>query len=102
MEAVAAAATIVQLISFTAEVLALGYQYLLKAKKAPVELKALLRELISLNELLDQLEELVTEKKGGSTRTALEALESLGTFEDCQRMVIFVEKSVKTCQQIEG
>jgi hypothetical protein len=102
MDVFGAAASIVQLASFTAEVLALGYGYLAKAKRAPSEIKTLIRELTGLNELLDQLEQLATENKDGTMRIALEALEKLGTFEDCKRMVKVVQKSVKACQQIEG
>jgi hypothetical protein len=40
MEALGATATIVQLVSFTGEVLALGYGYLAKAKRAPLESRA--------------------------------------------------------------
>ncbi|KAH7395501.1 hypothetical protein BKA64DRAFT_60668 [Cadophora sp. MPI-SDFR-AT-0126] len=102
MEVVGAAASIVQLVSITAEVLALGYGYLAKAKRAPSEIRTLIRELTGLNELLDQLEQLATENQNVTTRAALEALEKLGTFEDCQRMVKVVQKTVKACQQIQG
>lgn len=102
MEVLGSAATIVQLASFTAEVLALGYGYLAKAKKAPLEVKSLMREVTYLNELLGQLEELATENATGNVRTGIEMMEKLGTFEDCKRMVMVVEKCVKKCQQIEG
>lgn len=102
MEVVGSVATIVQLASFSAEVLAVGYGYISKVKKAPLEIKTLMRELTSLHELINQLEELATEDKTGSTRTALAVLENSGIFDDCKRMVKIVEKSVKACQQIEG
>jgi hypothetical protein len=102
MEVLGSAATIVQLVSFTAEVLALGYGYLAKAKKAPLEVKSLMREVTYLNELLEQLEELATENEAGTVKGAVEMLEKLGTFEDCNRMVAIVEECVKKCQQIEG
>jgi hypothetical protein len=71
MEVLGSAATIVQLVSFTAEVLALGYGYLAKAKKAPLEVKSLMREVTYLNELLEQLEELATENEAGTVKGAV-------------------------------
>lgn len=102
MEALGAAATIVQLVSFTAEVLALGYGYLAKAKRAPLEVKSLMREVTYINELLEQLEELVSEDQAGTVKTAIKMMEELGTFDDCSRMVLVVEKCLTKCQQIEG
>jgi hypothetical protein len=102
MEVLGSAATIVQLVSFTAEVLALGYGYLSKAKRAPLEVRSLMREVTYLNELLEQLEELASENGAGTLRAAIEKMEELGTFNDCKIMVTVVEKCVNTCQQIEG
>jgi hypothetical protein len=102
MEALGAAATIVQLVSFTAEVLALGYGYLAKAKRAPLEVKSLMREVTYLNELLEQLEQLADEDEGGSVKTAIDMMDKLGTFADCTRMVGIVEKCLAKCQLVEG
>lgn len=71
-------------------------------QRAPLEVKSLKREVTYLNELLEQLEELATEHEAGTVKGAVEILEKLGTFEDCNRMVAIVEKCVKKCQQIEG
>jgi hypothetical protein len=51
MEALGSAATILQLVSFTGEVLVLGYGYLSKVKKAASDIRTLLREMAILNAL---------------------------------------------------
>jgi hypothetical protein len=101
MEALGSATTIVQLISFTGEVLVLGYGYLSKVKKAASEIRALLREVAILNALLGQLQDIVIEQEDNeSIKGALQTLESLGIFRDCETLVKLVEKGVKACEQI--
>ena len=109
MEALGAAATVVQLISFTGDVLLKGYSFLSKVQKAPSEIRALLREVANLNALLDQLQSLSTEPSAKivstekeDARNALQTLEELGVFEDCSKMMQVVQKSVQACEQIEG
>lgn len=104
MEALGAAATVVQLISFTGEVLSKGYSFLSKVQKAPSEIRSLLREVANLNALLDQLQSLSIEvgAEKVETQNALQTLENLGVFEDCSRLMHVVKKSLKTCEQIEG
>jgi hypothetical protein len=111
MEAIGAAATIVQLISFTGDVLLAGYNFLSRVQKAPSEIRALLREVADLNALLDQLKSLAEEAyfpignasaEKDTTRNALQTLEKLGVFEDCNNLMQVVERSVKACEQVEG
>jgi len=102
MEALGAAATIVQLISFTGEVLASGYGYLKKAKNAPSEIRSLLRETSILNTLLDHLQELVGEQNNSNAKSAVMALESFGIFEDCERLMKIVEEGIRFCERIKG
>lgn len=108
MEALGAAATVVQLVSFTGDVLIKGYSFLSKVQRAPSEIRALLREVASLNALLDQLQSLasapdaiIAEEKE-ENRNALQTLEHLGVFEDCSMLMHVVEKRLKTCEQIDG
>ena len=109
MEALGAAATIVQLISFTGEVLLKGYSFLSRVQRASSEIRALMREVANLNALLDQLQSLSTEPvaKIGSVekenvQNALQTLGDLGVFEDCSTLMQAVDKSVKSCEQVEG
>lgn len=105
MEAVGAAATIVQLISFTGSVLASGYSYLAKVKRAPSEIRSLLRETASLQALLNELHALVNDLDDSfdeNVNGALDTLHRLGVFEDCQLLIKVVERSLKACQQIDG
>jgi hypothetical protein len=109
MEALGATATIVQLISFTGEVLLKGYSFLSRVQRAPSEIRALLREVANLNALLDQLRSLSAESSTKDIRaekenvqSAVQSLESLGVFEDCTKLMEVVEKTVRSCEQIEG
>lgn len=102
MEALASVATIAQLVSFTGEILAAGYSYLNKVKKAPLEIKALLREISQINTLLDQLQDLASDGDSSNILGALEILDKMGVFEDTKALMAAVDKSIKTCQQIEG
>ena len=109
MEALGAAATIVQLISFTGEVLLKGYSFLSRVQRAPSEIRALMREVANLNALLDQLQSLSTESfaeiggiKKENVQNALQTLGNLGVFEDCSTLMQAVDKSVKSCEQVEG
>jgi hypothetical protein len=101
MEALGSAATILQLVSFTGEVLVLGYGYLSKVKKAASDIRTLLREMAILNALLGQLQDIVIEQEDNeSIKGALQTLESLGIFRDCETLVKLIEKGVKACEQI--
>jgi hypothetical protein len=103
MEALGSAATIVQLVSFTGEVLVLGYGYLSRVKKAPSEIRALLRETATLNALLAQLQELVgVSPKNSNIDGALQTLERLGVFDDCAKLMKVIERNIKACELVEG
>jgi hypothetical protein len=102
MEAAGSAATILQLISFTGEVLVAGYGYLTKVQKAPAEIRSLLKETASINALLDQLQTLVTEDATPHTLNALETLVFHGVFGDCKSLMKAILRSIKACEQISG
>jgi hypothetical protein len=105
MEAVGSAATILQVVSFAGSILASGYGYLSKVKKAPSEIRSLLRETASLKALLHELYALVDDSEDAIDKNqsnALDALFRLGVFEDCQSMMKVVERSIQACQHIEG
>lgn len=77
-------------------------------QRAPSEISALLRETANLNALLDQLQSLVDSTRVSPSLTekndqenALLALQRLGVFGDCERLMKVVQSSVKACEQIE-
>jgi hypothetical protein len=102
MEALGSAATVVQLISFTGDVLVRGYSFLSKVKRAPSEIRVLLRETGNLNALLGELQELAFEEQKGESMGALQMLDRLGIFTDFEKLMRVVEKNIKTCEQIDG
>lgn len=111
MEAVAGAATIVQLLGFSGKLLVSGYSFLSRVHQAPGEIRSLLREVANLNALLDQLQSLAAEtpissklEKAGKedSRNALQILEGLDVFADCSKLMQVVMRTLKTCEQAEG
>lgn len=102
MAEIGAVATIIQLISFSGEVLAAGYGYLSKVKKAPSEIRALLKETVSVNELLDEINELNEDKAEAKSGNVLSALAGLGVLDDCNTIMEAVKRMLKGCEEIEG
>jgi hypothetical protein len=102
MEVVGSVATILQLVSFTGDVLLAGYSYLSSVKKAPTEIRTILREIANLNALLDQLQSVVSDHKNVHAKGALESLDRMGVFGDCEKLTVLVLKSIKTCEKVQG
>jgi len=102
MEAVGSAAKIVQLLSFTADVLVAGYSYLSKVKRAPREISLLLKETAELNALLGQFESVVSNDSGSYAMGALHSMQFLGVFEDCKMLVNVVLRLIKMCERNDG
>jgi hypothetical protein len=102
MEALGSAATLVQIVSFTGEVLVLGYGYLSKVAKAPSQIRALLRETAGLNDLLAQIQDLVENERDFEATTVLTSLDRLGVLKDCKALISLVQKIVKSCAQVVG
>lgn len=100
MEAVGAAASVMQLISFTGEVLAIGYGYLAKVRNAPIELKSLLHETASIDVLLEQIQVLAVEVAKPLGTQALQKLDELGILDDCATLMKIVRTSVQSCEQV--
>jgi hypothetical protein len=100
MEALGSAATLIQIISFTGEVLVTGYGYLSKVSKAPTQIRALLRETAALNDLLAEIQDLVDNERGGEAASVLTTRERLGVLSDCKELVGLVEKIVKRCGKL--
>jgi hypothetical protein len=102
MEAVGSAATLLQLLSFTADVLVAGYSYLSKVKKAPREISLLLKETAEINALLCQFESIVSIENRSHVIGALEKMQFLGVFEDCKVLVNIVLRLIKMCERNDG
>jgi hypothetical protein len=102
MEALGSAATLVQIISFTGEVLVIGYGYLSKVSKAPTQIRALLRETAALSDLLAQIQELVDNERDIYASGVLNTLDRLGVLSDCNELIGLVQKIVKRCGQVVG
>jgi hypothetical protein len=102
MEALASAATLAQLLSFTGEVLVAGYSFLWKVQKAPSEIRSLLRETEALNAILDQLQDLANDNGNPSSRDSLKMIGKLGCFEDCMSLMRVIKKSIKACGEVKG
>jgi hypothetical protein len=100
MEALGSAATLLQIISFTGEVLVIGYGYLSKVSKAPTQIRALLRETATLNDLLAQIQDLVDNERDGEAASVLTTLDRLGVLNDCHELIGLVQKIVKRCGQV--
>lgn len=102
MEAVGSAATLLQLLSFTSDVLVAGYSYLSKVKKAPREISLLLKETAEINALLCQFESIVSIENRSHVIGALEKMQFLGVFEDCKVLVSIVLRLIKMCERNDG
>jgi hypothetical protein len=100
MEALGSAATLLQIISFTGEVLVIAYGYLSKVSKAPTQIRALLRETAALNDLLAQIQDLVYNERDGEAASVLTTLDCLGVLNDCNELIGLAQKIVKRCGQV--
>ena len=78
--AVGTVASVIQLVQFSADILAAGYGFLAKASRAPAELRQLLAESAGLNYILAQLQFLG--EFSNSPNDALQSLQQLGVFKD--------------------
>ena len=102
MEGVAAASSIVQLIEFSGKLLAAGYGFLAKVKRAPTEIRILLNEIANINTLLDRMQGLATDAANSNAKTALQSLSLRGTFDHCDELLKTAQKCLDTCRQGDG
>lgn len=102
LEALGSVATIAQLVSFTGEVLATGYAYLAKVKSAPKEISTLLTETSLLSATLVQLEWNSSSDSNPHAMGALETLRTHKVFEQCNKLLLSILETLKTCQSVHG
>lgn len=101
MEGVAAASSIVSLIDFSGKILAAGYGFLAKVARAPAEVRMLLSEVAKIDTLLAQIQSLAIDTANPSTRTALQSLTLLGTFDTCETLLKAAEQCLDSCRQTD-
>ncbi|KAF2869516.1 hypothetical protein BDV95DRAFT_498197 [Massariosphaeria phaeospora] len=101
-EVVGAVASVTQLISLSGTLLAGGYGFLSRVARAPSEIRGLLTETAAINSLLGQLQAIAESTTKPASDDALQALVSLGIFEECRTTLGLIEKALADCKQIHG
>jgi len=97
---VGVAASVIQLVQFSGDILISGYGFIAKVSRAPVELRELLAESAALNSILAQLQSLG--ESSVDPDDALQSLQKLGVFKECHDLLALIERSITACQQVEG
>lgn len=100
LAAVGVMASVAQLVQFSADILTAGYGFVSKVSKAPAELRQLLAESAGLNCVLAQIQFLVESQD--SPNDALQSLQKLGVFKECDDLLIMIKGSLDLCQQEHG
>ena len=101
-EVIGTVASVAQLIQLSGALLAGGYGFLSKVSRAPSELRNLLTETAAMNSLLGQLQVLIDDTTDVVPNDALQALQRLGVFEECEAILKSVQKGLDTCKQVHG
>lgn len=101
-EAVGAVASVAQLVQISGTLLAGGYTFLSKVARAPSEIRSLLTETAAINSLLGQLQAIADSGPNSSPDDALQALERLGVFQECQTTLKAIQKALATCEHLNG
>jgi hypothetical protein len=102
MAEIAAASSIISLIDFSGRLLAVGYGFLVKVARAPVEIRMLLSDVANINLLLDRMQSLAGDQLDQDTKTALQSLATRGTFTACESLLKTAEKCLETCKHADG
>lgn len=102
MAEIATASSIVSLIDFSGKLLAVGYGFLAKVARAPVEIRMLLSDVANINSLLDRMQSLANDQLDPNTKTALQSLTTRGVFTTCESLLKTAEKCLETCKHADG
>lgn len=92
-------ASVTQLIELSGSLLAGGYGFLSKVKRAPSEMRSLLTEAAAIDSLLGQLQTIAESTPKSAPNDALQALKRLGVFEECSTSLNSVQRALKSCEQ---
>src|SRR4051794_32980456 len=96
MAEVAAAATVIQLVQFSAQVLNCCYEYISKAKHAPKEIQKVIDEISSLKGVLENLKPLA-EAPGDERFEILRSLDRpSGPFDACTDALTEIDQKLRT------
>ncbi|KAI4707630.1 hypothetical protein J4E89_007735 [Alternaria sp. Ai002NY15] len=101
-EVVGTVASVAQLVQLSGALLAGGYNFLSKVARAPSEIRSLLTETAAVNSLLAQLQQIADTSPKAAADDALQALERVGVFEECQSTLKSIERALEKCEQVNG
>ena len=101
-EIVGTVASVTQLVQLSGALLAGGYSFLSKVARAPSEIRGLLTETAAVNSLLAQLQQIADSVPKNASDDALQALERVGVFQECQTILKSIEKALAKCEQVNG
>ena len=102
MEAVAAVATIAQLVEFSGQILAHGYGFLARVSGAPNEIRNLLAEVANVNLILDRVHELTKESQDNDVQTTVDRLIDIGALDNCRDQLQRSQKCLEDCKPTGG
>ncbi|KAI4613221.1 hypothetical protein J4E83_007633 [Alternaria metachromatica] len=101
-EIVGTVASVAQLVQLSGALLAGGYNFLSKVARAPSEIRSLLTETAAVNSLLAQIQQIADTSPKAAADDALQALERVGVFEECQSTLKSIERALAKCEQVNG
>ncbi|KAI4609697.1 hypothetical protein J4E80_008342 [Alternaria sp. BMP 0032] len=101
-EVVGTVASVAQLVQLSGALLAGGYNFLSKVARAPSEIRSLLTETAAVNSLLAQLQQIADTSPKAAADDALQALERVGVFQECQSTLKSIERALAKCEQVNG
>ncbi|KAI4683252.1 hypothetical protein J4E81_009381 [Alternaria sp. BMP 2799] len=101
-EVVGTVASVAQLVQLSGALLAGGYNFLSKVARAPSEIRSLLTETAAVNSLLAQLQQIADTSPKAAADDALQALERVGVFQECQLTLKSIEQALAKCEQVNG
>ena len=102
MEAVAAVATIAQLVEFSGEILVLGYGFLARVSAAPTEIRILLIEVANVNVILDRIHGLANDHDTSHLQVTTGKLIQLGALDNCRLYLEWTQACLEKCRQVDG
>lgn len=102
MEAVAAVATIVQLVEFSGQILVHGYGFLARVSAAPNEIRILLTEVANVNVVLDRVRGLANDPNVGHLQITTDKLIQLGALDNCRVQLNRTQECLEKCKQVDG
>ncbi|KAI4677696.1 uncharacterized protein J4E84_009015 [Alternaria hordeiaustralica] len=91
-----------EFVQLSGALLAGGYNFLSKVARALSEIRSLLTETAAVNSLLAQLQQIADTSPKAAADDALQALERVGVFQECQSTLKSIERALAKCEQVNG